>query len=205
MPAICVLSARVSSNNKETAFTQLDRLRLNALEDYRYSMETESIGGYCRPAKGFSPVMTESKSKGEGSTPGLLRLASDIVSAYVSKNAIAASDLPGMIRTVHGTLIELEQGDKGGSAQELSPAVPIKKSVTPEHIICLEDGKKLKMLKRYLRSQYGLSPEEYRARWGLPADYPMVAPNYAAQRSRLAKQIGLGRTSPATQRGRRRK
>ncbi|HMM13443.1 MAG TPA: MucR family transcriptional regulator [Parvibaculum sp.] len=150
--------------------------------------------------------MSDTKNKTDGTMPGLLRLASDIVSAYVSKNAVAATDLPGMIRTVHGTLAELERsGDSAAAAQELTPAVPIKKSVTPDHIICLEDGKKLKMLKRYLRSQFGLSPEEYRARWGLPVDYPMVAPNYAAQRSRLAKQIGLGRTSPSTQRGRRKK
>ncbi len=149
--------------------------------------------------------MIESKNKGEGNTPGLLRLASDIVSAYVSKNTIAAGDLVAMIRTVHNTLTELEQGGGSGEAAQLNPAVPVKKSITSEYIICLEDGKKLKMLKRYLRSQYGLSPEEYRARWELPSDYPMVAPNYAAQRSRLAKQIGLGRTATAAPRGRRKK
>lgn len=149
--------------------------------------------------------MIESKNKGEGNTPGLLRLASDIVSAYVSKNTIAAGDLVTMIRTVHNTLTELEQGGASGEAAQLNPAVPVKKSITSEYIICLEDGKKLKMLKRYLRSQYGLSPEEYRARWELPSDYPMVAPNYAAQRSRLAKQIGLGRTATAAPRGRRKR
>jgi predicted transcriptional regulator len=121
-------------------------------------------------------------------------LASEIVSAYVSNNVTATSDLAGMIRTVHNTLLDIESGKEHGG-QDLNPSVPIKKSVTADYIICLEDGKKLKMLKRYLRSQYGMTPEEYRARWGLPADYPMVAPNYAAQRSRLAKQIGLGRTA----------
>jgi len=127
------------------------------------------------------------------------------VAAYVSKNALTAGDLPDIIRTVHNTLADLEQGGGRGPAQELTPAVPIKKSIAADYIVCLEDGKKLKMLKRYLRSQYGMTPEEYRARWGLPADYPMVAPNYAAQRSRLAKQIGLGRSSAGSPRTRRRK
>ena len=134
-----------------------------------------------------------------------LRLASDIVAAYVSNNAISAGDVPGIIRTVHDTLKELGNQTEP-QEPERTPAVPVRKSVTPEYIICLEDGKKLKMLKRYLRSQYGLTPEEYRARWGLPADYPMVAPNYAEKRSRLAKEIGLGRTAnQRTERGGRRK
>lgn len=134
-----------------------------------------------------------------------LRLATDIVAAYVSNNAISASDVPGVIRTVHDTLKEL--GNRIEPEEpERTPAVPVRKSVTPEYIVCLEDGKKLKMLKRYLRSQYGLTPEEYRARWSLPADYPMVAPNYAEKRSQLAKEIGLGRTaSQRTERGGRRK
>ncbi|HUD53282.1 MucR family transcriptional regulator [Parvibaculum sp.] len=149
--------------------------------------------------------MSENKNKSDGSTAGLLRLASDIVAAYVSKNTLNAVDLPDVIRTVHNTLANLEQGGGQGAAQELAPAVAIKKSVTADYIVCLEDGKKLKMLKRYLRSQYGMTPEEYRARWGLPPDYPMVAPNYAAQRSRLAKQIGLGRSSTSGARSRRRK
>jgi predicted transcriptional regulator len=133
----------------------------------------------------------------------LLKLASEIVAAYVSNNPVPASELPGMIKSVHATL----GGLSGGAAAELltaqKPAVTIKKSITPEYIVCLEDGKKLKMLKRYLRSRYGLSPEDYRAKWGLPADYPMVAPNYAAQRSEFAKKIGLGRSSPPAK-GRRR-
>jgi predicted transcriptional regulator len=138
--------------------------------------------------------MTDSKNKTDGNGIELLKLASEIVSAYVSNNVLATGDLAGMIRTVHTTLLGIESGDEPGG-QDLNPSVPIKKSVTADYIICLEDGKKLKMLKRYLRSQYGMTPEEYRTRWGLPADYPMVAPNYAAQRSRLAKQIGLGRTA----------
>ncbi len=133
----------------------------------------------------------------------ILKLASDIVAAYVSNNPVPVSELPSMIKSVHSTL-----GGLSGNAQHEmltphKPAVPIKKSITAEFIVCLEDGKKLKMLKRYLRSNYNLTPEEYRAKWGLPADYPMVAPNYAAQRSEFAKKIGLGRNAPA-HKGRRR-
>jgi predicted transcriptional regulator len=133
----------------------------------------------------------------------LLKLASDVVAAYVSNNPLPVSELPAIIKSVHATLGGLAGGVAGEVATTQKPAVPVKKSITPEHLICLEDGKKLKMLKRYLRSRYGLSPDQYRAKWGLPADYPMVASNYAAQRSEFAKKIGLGRTAPAT-RGRRR-
>lgn len=148
--------------------------------------------------------MNETRSSASGDTTEVLRLATEIVAAYVSNNAIAANDLPGMIRTIHSTLSNLDMGVNGKEI-DLTPAVPVKKSVTADYIICLEDGKKLKMLKRYLRSQYGLTPEEYRARWSLPHDYPMVAPNYAAQRSKLAKQIGLGRVSTTPARGRKKK
>ncbi|HTQ15056.1 MAG TPA: MucR family transcriptional regulator [Rhizomicrobium sp.] len=133
----------------------------------------------------------------------LLKLASDIVAAYVSNNPIAISDVPGMIKSVHATLGGLSTGGPGEAPTTQKPAVAVKKSITPEFIVCLEDGKKLKMLKRYLRSRYGLSPEEYRAKWGLPADYPMVAPNYAAQRSEFAKKIGLGKSAPSTKSRRR--
>jgi len=126
----------------------------------------------------------------------LLKLASEIVAAYVSNNAVTIGDLPGMIRSVHATLGGLAGSTAVDIQTNQKPAVPPKKSIHPEYIVCLEDGKKLKMLKRYLRSRYKLSPDEYRAKWGLPADYPMVAPNYAAQRSEFAKKIGLGRTSP---------
>lgn len=121
----------------------------------------------------------------------LLSQATDIVSAYVSNNAISPADLPGLLKVVHSKLGEL--AEESTSAPRPDPAVPINKSVTDHHIICLEDGAKLKMLKRYLRTHYDMSPDEYRARWGLPADYPMVAPEYARRRSDFAKKIGLGK------------
>jgi predicted transcriptional regulator len=133
----------------------------------------------------------------------LLKLASDIVAAYVSNNPVPISELPAMIKSVHATLGGLDSGGGSDSLTLHKPAVPIKKSITPDYIVCLDDGKKLKMLKRYLRSNYNLSPEEYRIKWGLPADYPMVAPNYAAQRSEFAKKIGLGRTSTSAKNRRR--
>jgi len=128
----------------------------------------------------------------------VLKLASSIVAAYVSNNPVPVSELPAMIKSVHATLGSLSGGGMGELATTQKPAVPVKKSITPEFLICLEDGKKLKMLKRYLRSRYGLTPDQYRAKWNLPADYPMVASNYAAQRSEFAKKIGLGRSAPAT-------
>ena len=133
----------------------------------------------------------------------LLKLASDIVAAYVSNNPVPVSELPAMIKSVHATLGSLSGAGGGDVVTSQKPAVPVKKSVTPEFLICLEDGKKLKMLKRYLRSRYSLTPDQYRAKWNLPADYPMVASNYAAQRSEFAKKIGLGRSAPAAK-GRRR-
>lgn len=133
----------------------------------------------------------------------LLKFASDIVAAYVANNPVPISEIPGMIKSIHATLGGLANGTVVDGSSTQKPAIPVKKSITPEYIICLEDGKKLKMLKRYLRSRYNLTPEEYRAKWGLAADYPMVAPNYAAQRSEFAKKIGLGRTAPATKSRRR--
>lgn len=121
----------------------------------------------------------------------LVELTTDVVTAYVSNNAVSAEDLPDLMKSVYGSLSNLATGDTPFERPE--PAVPIKKSITPNHIICLEDGAKLKMLKRYLRTRYNLTPEEYRARWGLPADYPMVAPEYAQRRSEFAKNIGLGK------------
>jgi predicted transcriptional regulator len=123
--------------------------------------------------------------------PELLSLATNIVSAYVSKNAVPSAALPDLIRLVHRALIDLRDSADGLPAK--APAVPIKRSVTPDYLVCLEDGKKLKMLKRHLRSAYGMTPEDYRRKWGLPSDYPMVAPNYAAQRADFARSIGLGR------------
>lgn len=121
----------------------------------------------------------------------LITLTSDIVAAHVSNNSVAVSDLPLIISSVHGALSGLS-----GQAVEQArpdPAVPVKSSIKPDYIVCLEDGKKLKMLKRHLMTHYGMTPEDYRAKWGLPNDYPMVAPNYAEKRRELAKAIGLGK------------
>jgi predicted transcriptional regulator len=124
-------------------------------------------------------------------SPELLSLTTDIVAAHVSNNTVPPADLPMLIEQVYRTLSSVGT-EPAPVAERPTPAVPIKKSVTPDFIICLEDGKKLKMLKRHLKTAYDMTPDAYRERWGLPADYPMVAPNYAKQRSRLAKQIGLG-------------
>lgn len=123
----------------------------------------------------------------------LVELAVDIISAYVGNNTVVASELPTLISDVSEALGRAAARVVQPIAEELKPAVPIRKSITPDYIICLEDGKKFKSLKRHLRTYYNLSPEEYREKWGLPHDYPMVAPNYAATRSALAKQIGLGK------------
>jgi predicted transcriptional regulator len=122
----------------------------------------------------------------------MLRMTADVTAAYVSNNTLPATQLNDVIKTIYSSLLALEKPE-ANSATGQKPMVPIKKSVTPDYIICLEDGKKLKMLKRHLRTAYGMTPEEYRMKWGLPADYPMVAPNYAEQRSVFAKKIGLGR------------
>lgn len=122
----------------------------------------------------------------------ILRMTADVVSAYVGNNTLPVGQVSEVIKSVYGSLSSLS-GDSAAIPGNLKPAVPIRKSIAPDYVVCLEDGKKLKMLKRHLRTTYGLSPDEYRAKWGLPADYPMVAPNYAAQRSAFAKKIGLGR------------
>ena len=127
----------------------------------------------------------------------LVELSASVVGAYVSHNALSASDLPKLIAQVHQALIALGGPAPAEAAPELKPAVPVKKSITPDYLICLEDGKKFKSLKRHLRTEYDMSPDEYRARWGLPPDYPMVAPNYSEARSALAKSIGLGRKPEA--------
>jgi predicted transcriptional regulator len=124
----------------------------------------------------------------------ILALTTEIVSSYLSNNTIAAAEIPAIIEQVFKTLSGVN-GDSSVMADRPQPAVPIKKSVNPEYIVCLEDGKKLKMLKRHLKTAYNMTPEQYRERWGLPSDYPMVAPNYAKQRSKLAKDIGLGTRS----------
>jgi predicted transcriptional regulator len=123
----------------------------------------------------------------------LIELSTEIVSAYVSHNAVSPTDLPKLIADVHTALRALQTNEVVAPVEELKPAVPIRKSIAADYIICLEDGKKFKSLKRHLRTHYNLSPEEYREKWGLPADYPMVAPSYSATRSKLAKDNGLGR------------
>lgn len=123
----------------------------------------------------------------------LIEMTADIVSAYVSNNSVVPADLPSLIDQTFIALQQAATKESQPRSVPLNPAVSIKKSVTPEYIICLEDGKKFKSLKRHLRTSYNLTPEEYREKWGLPYDYPMVAPNYAAQRSAMAKKIGLGR------------
>ena len=126
------------------------------------------------------------------SQPELVELTTRIVSAYVSNNAVVANDLPQLISDTHQALRKASLGGSQQDAEELKPKVPIKKSIHADYLICLEDGKKFKSLKRHLRTHYNLSPEEYRERWDLPHDYPMVAPNYAKERSDLAKKMGLG-------------
>lgn len=124
----------------------------------------------------------------------LLALSTSIVAAYVGQNKISQTAVPDLIRTVHGALLGLNgQPVAARPVEKQKPAVPVSRSVQHDYIVCLEDGKKLKMLKRYLRSHYDMSPEDYRRKWGLPSDYPMVAPAYAARRSDFAKQIGLGK------------
>lgn len=128
-------------------------------------------------------------SSGEGS---YLQLTANIVAAYVSKNTVPSADIPALISQVYSALMRVAGGQAPASAEPHKPAVPVKRSVTAEYIVCLEDGKKFKSLKRHLRTQYDMTPEKYREKWGLPPDYPMVAPNYAAARSQLAKKMGLG-------------
>jgi predicted transcriptional regulator len=130
-------------------------------------------------------------------TEGLVELTADIVSAYVSNNTVVSGDLPILINDTYDALSKAAAKASQPIVEELNPAVPIKKSVTPDHIVCLEDGKKFKSLKRHLRTHYNLTPEEYRDKWNLPHDYPMVAPNYAAARSALAKKMGLGQRRKA--------
>jgi predicted transcriptional regulator len=132
----------------------------------------------------------------------LLVLTTEIVSSHLANNQLGADEIPALIQKIYRTLANV--GGEGASLSERpQPAVPIKKSVTPEYIVCLEDGKQLKMLKRHLKTAYNMTPEEYRERWGLPADYPMVAPSYAKKRSKLAKDIGLGTTGRGTKKRRR--
>ncbi|MGA3311240.1 MAG: MucR family transcriptional regulator [Xanthobacteraceae bacterium] len=129
------------------------------------------------------------ENSGEG---GYIQLTANIVSAYVSNNTVPSTEIPNLIGQVYSALMRISSGQVVTPAEPLKPAVPVKRSITAEYIVCLEDGKKFKSLKRHLRTQYGMTPEQYREKWGLASDYPMVAPNYAAARSQLAKQMGLG-------------
>jgi predicted transcriptional regulator len=163
-----------------------------------------SDGNYvCRD----KPIETMGHDMAETSAPKaaedeLLRMTTEVVAAYVSNNTLATGQLGDVIQAVYNSLRALDGPAAEAPAEILKPAVAIRKSITPEYLVCLEDGKRLKMLKRHLRSTYNLSPDEYRAKWGLPQDYPMVAPKYAQQRSEFAKKIGLGRgTGRRTARG----
>ena len=136
-------------------------------------------------------------------------LTANIVSAYLSNNPTPAAEIPNLISQIHAALLRVSSGRPDAPAEPAKPAVSLKKSINPDYLVCLEDGKRFKSLKRHLRTQYNMTPEQYRDKWGLPADYPMVAPNYAASRSELAKSIGLGRkaaaVAPAKTKGRKAK
>ena len=123
---------------------------------------------------------------------GYIELTADIVSAYVSNNSVSAGEIPNLINQIHSALLRVSGGQSDTQPEPLKPAVSLKKSITADYLICLEDGKKFKSLKRHLRTQYNMTPEQYREKWSLAPDYPMVAPSYAAARSQLAKQMGLG-------------
>ena len=127
----------------------------------------------------------------------ILRMTAEVVAAYVGNNSLSATQLPEVINTVFGTFNRVNGSTTLANGQPQKAAIPVRRSITPDYIVCLEDGKRLKMLKRHLRTVYGLSPDEYRAKWRLPTDYPMVAPNYSKQRSAFAKKIGLGRSAAA--------
>ncbi len=141
--------------------------------------------------------MSETETVEMDGVEDTLHLTTEIVAAFVSNNAIDGDKIPDLLRNVHTAILGLAGAGKPEPEEPSKPAVPVKKSITPDYLICLEDGKKLKMLKRYLRTQYDMSPDDYRRKWNLPSDYPMVAPNYAARRSEFAKQIGLGRIGGA--------
>lgn len=144
--------------------------------------------------------MSETSASSTPAPNNFIELAADIVSAYVSNNSVPANDLPSLISDVHAALLRVTSGEAKATAEAPKPAVPPKKSITREYLVCLEDGRKFKSLKRHLRTQYNMSPDEYREKWGLPPDYPMVAPDYAKARSTLAKQMGLGQQRRRKQR-----
>ncbi|MEQ8397199.1 MucR family transcriptional regulator [Thalassobaculum sp.] len=147
--------------------------------------------------------MSDDAMNTDSGAKSLIEMTTTVVAAYLGNNSVASNQISEVINAVHDALRGLSGDNRAPAAEPLRPAVSIKKSIMPDYIVCLEDGKQLKMLKRHLRTAYGLTPDEYRAKWGLPADYPMVAPNYAQQRSEFAKKIGLG--SQTTRRTRKRK
>lgn len=128
----------------------------------------------------------------ETPTKSFVDLTASIVSAYVSNNTTTAAEIPALISQIHAALLRVSTGSTETALEPVKPAISVKKSMTPDYLVCLEDGKRFKSLKRHLRTQYNMTPEQYREKWGLPADYPMVAPNYAVARSNLAKKMGLG-------------
>ena len=140
----------------------------------------------------MKPVSETTMTDVDSTNATLIELTADIASAYVSNNTVSAGEIPSLINQVHSALMRVSAGQSDAQPEPLKPAVSVKKSITPDYLVCLEDGKEFKSLKRHLRTQYNMTPEAYREKWGLPADYPMVAPNYAAARSQLAKQMGLG-------------
>lgn len=142
--------------------------------------------------------MTDDTSR-KNDTIALLEVTAKIVAAHISRHPVPEDDLPQLIRRVHQTVADIATAQQAGTRP--TPAVPVRKSVTPDYLVCLEDGKKMKMLKRYLKTVYNMTPEEYREKWGLPSDYPMVAPNYAQRRSDLAKEIGLGTSASRARSG----
>jgi predicted transcriptional regulator len=153
---------------------------------------------------GFIPIrfiLMSDANNDQVSQDDMLRMAVDVVAAYLSNNQVASSQIPEIIHSVFSSLSSLDEQPAEPTAEVAKPATSIRKSVMPDYIVCLEDGKKLKMLKRHLRTTYNMTPEEYRTKWNLPADYPMVAPNYAKQRSEFAKRIGLGRKAQQDERG----
>ena len=156
------------------------------------------------PENNLGTRMVE-QSPNKAAEEELLRMTAEVVAAYVRNNTLPTAQLAEVINAVYLSLRGLEAKSPEGTPEALKPAVPIRRSITPDYLICLEDGKKLKMLKRHLRSTYGMTPDQYRQKWGLPPDYPMVAPNYAEQRSAFAKKIGLGRGTSRTARGAARK
>jgi predicted transcriptional regulator len=134
----------------------------------------------------------------------IIEMTAEIVASYVENNTLSTSDLPSLIQSVHRALTSINAGGEAVEAAPKEPAVPVRRSITPDHLVCLEDGRKFKSLKRHLRTKYNMSPEDYRAKWGLAKDYPMVAPNYAKARSDLAKQMGLGQGGRQAARAKRR-